>query len=152
MNVGELYAQSLSDSLTLYWRKPESAPANAAIEILLNGTPVGQSNQTHFIVDGLHPQQEYRAEVRLDGKSIGECSVCTRPELHRLDVRTFGAAGGGKTMDTAALQRTIDACGPLEEVYLPAGVYLSGALRLHSDMALHLDKDPWQKLRPRRSP
>jgi len=44
-------------------------------------------------------------------------------------------------MDTAALQSAIDACGPGEEVFLPAGDYKTGALRLHSDMALHLDRD-----------
>ena len=32
------------------------------------------------------------------------------------------------------------ACGPGDAVYLPAGTYLTGALRLHSDMELYLDE------------
>ena len=57
-----------------------------------------------------------------------------------LDPRTFGAVADGAALDTAALQRAIDACGPGEELWLPAGVYRTGALRLHSDMALYLDE------------
>ena len=43
-------------------------------------------------------------------------------------------------MNTATLQAAIDDCGPDQEVYFPAGVYRTGGLRLHSDMAVHLAK------------
>ena len=51
------------------------------------------------------------------------------------NVRDFGAAGDGKTKDTAAIQRAIDAGGM---VYFPPGVYLSGSLYLKSDGGLEL--------------
>lgn len=50
----------------------------------------------------------------------------------------FGAVGDGLTLNTAALQRAIDACGAGESVCIPAGVFRTGALFLHSDMTLHL--------------
>src|SRR5579875_1238517 len=54
----------------------------------------------------------------------------------------FGAVGDGKTLATAALQRTLDAAAAAGggEVELKAGVYLTGALFLKSHTHLFLDK------------
>ena len=56
------------------------------------------------------------------------------------DVRAFGAAGDGRTKDTAAVQRAVDAAAAAGggEVLLPAGTYLSGSVRLRSGVDLHL--------------
>lgn len=54
-----------------------------------------------------------------------------------LNVRAFGAAGDGKTNDTAAIQRALDAAGKVEgTVHLPPGVYLCGELHMHPGTAL----------------
>lgn len=50
------------------------------------------------------------------------------------NIRDYGAVGDSAVLDTRAIQRTIDACGPGETVLLPEGVYRSGALFLHSSM------------------
>lgn len=57
-----------------------------------------------------------------------------------VNVRDFGAAGDGKTMDTAALQAAIDQCAQAGggTVFLPPGTYLSGSLLLKSHVELHL--------------
>ena len=52
------------------------------------------------------------------------------------DVRTFGAHGDGRTVETAAIQRAIDACATLR---FPPGRYVSGTLMLHSNLTLQLD-------------
>jgi polygalacturonase len=59
------------------------------------------------------------------------------------NVRDAGAAGDGRTDDTAALQKALDAAAQAGggEVDLPAGTYLSGSLVLKSHVTLHLDKD-----------
>ncbi len=58
-----------------------------------------------------------------------------------LDVRDFGAAGDGRTLDTEAIQRAIEACGVAGggTVHFPAGAYVTGALVLRSHVTLHLE-------------
>ena len=52
----------------------------------------------------------------------------------------YHAVGDGKTMNTERIQKAIDECPAGGQVYIPAGVFLTGALRLHSDMELYLEK------------
>lgn len=42
--------------------------------------------------------------------------------------------------NTKAIQAAIDDCGPGEKVVIPEGIFMSGALYLHSDMTLELEK------------
>lgn len=54
-----------------------------------------------------------------------------------LDAHQFGVAGDGKTDDTAALQRAIDAAGEKSAaVFLPPAVYLTGELHVRPGIAL----------------
>lgn len=52
------------------------------------------------------------------------------------DVRDYGAAGDGKTLDTAALNTTIDAVAAAggRVVRVPPGTYLTGTIRLRSNL------------------
>lgn len=54
------------------------------------------------------------------------------------NVRSYGAVGDGKILDTQAIQRAIDACAAAGggEVRLEGGVFLSGTIRLKSNVAL----------------
>jgi len=57
------------------------------------------------------------------------------------DVRSFGARGNGKTLDTGAIQKAIDACAVTGgKVYFPPGTYLSGTLVLKSNVMLHISQ------------
>ena len=54
-----------------------------------------------------------------------------------LDARAFGAAGDGKTDDTAALQRAMDAAAEKSgAVFLPPAIYLTGELHVRPGIAL----------------
>jgi polygalacturonase len=57
------------------------------------------------------------------------------------NVRDHGAAGDGKTLDTDAINRAIEAAAAVGggTVHFPAGNYLSFSIRLKSNIALHLD-------------
>lgn len=136
-----IFYRATADSITLFWDKPEEAVGTVQYELLMNGRPAGNSDRTHFTVSGLTPDMEYHIEVRMSGTLLGACTAWTSPRLKRLNVRDFGAAGDGLTMDTTSLQRAIDTCNPGQEVYLPAGIYRTGALRLHSQMALYLEEN-----------
>lgn len=58
------------------------------------------------------------------------------------NVRDAGAVGDGKTLDTAALQKSFDACGKAGGgiVLLPAGTYLSEPLTMRTRTTLRLEK------------
>ena len=57
-------------------------------------------------------------------------------------VTDYGAKGDGRTLDTDAIQKAIDACSEAKggRVVLPAGTYLSGTVFLKSKVDLHLEK------------
>lgn len=58
--------------------------------------------------------------------------------IDAFNIRDFGAKGDGKSLDTAAIQRAIDAAANAGggTVYLPAGRYLSFSVHLHSRITL----------------
>jgi polygalacturonase len=64
-----------------------------------------------------------------------------QPKIY--DVREFGAKGDGKTLDTAAIQAALDACGKAGggTVRLGAGTYLSKPITLRSKTTLALEQD-----------
>ncbi len=63
------------------------------------------------------------------------------PAAGVFNVRNFGAAGDGATLDTAAINRAIDACTSAGggEVRLPPGAYLSGTVHMKSNVTLRVD-------------
>lgn len=56
------------------------------------------------------------------------------------NVRDFGAVGDGRTLDSPAINAAIEAAVREGggQVVLPAGTYLSGSIRLKSNIDLHL--------------
>ncbi len=63
----------------------------------------------------------------------------TRPAI--FDPRSFGAVGDGRTKDSPAVQRAIDACTAAGGgiVYLGPGTYLCGTVVLKSNVTLYLE-------------
>jgi hypothetical protein len=73
---------------------------------------------------------------------------CVQPRSNRagrreFNVRDFGAVGDGQTLDTAAIQRTIDAAAAARgRVIVPGGrTFLVGTLELKSGIEFHLADD-----------
>ncbi len=64
-----------------------------------------------------------------------------RAAVAEYNVRDFGATGDGKTPDTAAINKAIEAASATGggTVRFPAGTYLSFSIRLKSHIALYLD-------------
>lgn len=61
----------------------------------------------------------------------------------RFTVSDYGAVGDGQTLDTVAINRAIAVCHQSGggTVFFPAGVYLSGSIRLRSNVTLLLPAD-----------
>lgn len=59
----------------------------------------------------------------------------------RYNVKNYGAVGDGKTLDTKAINKTIEAAAQAGggTVYFPAGNYLSYSIRLKSNIHLYFD-------------
>lgn len=64
-----------------------------------------------------------------------------QPPARAYDVRTYGAKGDGRTIDTEAINRAIDAASAAGggTVVLPAGTYASYSVHLKSNIELHLE-------------
>ncbi|AEF23123.1 glycosyl hydrolase family 28 protein [Pseudomonas fulva] len=98
----------------------------------------------NFTVDGLKPETEYRFTVRsvdAEGRESADSPVLVQrttavPEVFNVEAQ--GAKGDGKTLNTAAIQKTIDACSLNCKVLIPAGVFKTGALYLKSNMTLEI--------------
>lgn len=127
------------ESVTVFWRKPEEE--TGAYELLLDGQVTGRTEKTHYTFENLAPDTVYRLEIR-SREVCAELSCRTGKRRRRIDVtkEPYCAQGDGRKMNTAALQRAIDDCGTQETVYVPEGVFLTGALRLHGGMELYLEK------------
>lgn len=140
MESMRLWAAATATEGELFWTRPSGPSCD--YEVFLNGNRVGTSAVTHFTVAGLQPETQYSAEVRT-GKTAMQVLFETSPVRQRLDVTKapYFAKGDGKTQNTAALQRAFEDCGADQEVYFPAGVYRTGALDLHSNMAIYLEEN-----------
>lgn len=159
VQTGTIQSLVTADSITLYWEKMVSE--NAEYQIYLNNKFHGKTGKTHYELEGLEAETEYciRIEKGIGCENCREDGNCVRTGqrtagIETLWIRTgkpkflrditgapYYASGDGKTMNTGAIQQAIDDCRPGEAVYIPAGVFLTGALRLHSDMELYLEQD-----------
>lgn len=163
--LGGMQKIIMEDSITLYWDKPLNLGEKSMYRIVCDGKEAGTTDKTHYTLEGLAAETEYKLEVRLytgaDENITGEneavtgtekASVCVASETavlktgkakRRLDItkEPYLAVGDGQTMNTEAIQRAINDCTETDAVYFPAGVYMTGALRLHGDMELYLEKD-----------
>lgn len=144
--IGTIQSLVTGDSITLYWDKKISEKAE--YHIFLDGIFHGRTEKTHYEIEKLEAETEYRIRIE---KGIGTKQKVSAEELY---IRTgkkkilrditrapYHACGNGKTMNTRAIQQAIDDCREDEAVYIPAGVFLTGALRLHSNMELYLEQD-----------
>src|ERR1022692_489352 len=76
--------------------------------------------------------------------AVGASKKAAAPPLSpvQFDVRTFGATGDGKTVDSPAINKAIEAAAAAGggTVIFPAGNYMSFSIRLKSHVDLYLSQ------------
>lgn len=133
----QIHILATSRGLTLWWDQMDGAAANTIYTVRWAGHEA-QTDRTHFTISGLAPETAVTAAVYCGETLLGEAQGCTEKAREQLLVTDFGAVGDGKTINTKALQAALDACPAGGEVVIPSGVFRTGGLRMHSDMALYL--------------
>lgn len=127
-------------------RFSRAAPYAGAFYAAYRGDRQVRVSQHSYTVDGLRPDTVYRFSVRAvyaDGRQSEPGPVLvqrtTRMPVH-CDITAHGAIADGRTLNTSAIQDTITACPAGGTVYVPAGVFKTGALFLKSDMTLEVSE------------
>ena len=129
--------------------------------MFVNGELVATVEKSHYTLEQLTPETEYSLKVvtvfeedACEGERSGskdsvwntpavlETTAKTLKEKKRIDItkEPYCAVGDGVTMNTAAIQKAFDDCKPEEQIYFPAGVFLTAALRMHSNTELYLEE------------
>lgn len=133
------------DSITVYWDKVYRLQEDFMYEIFLNDILVGETKKTHFTLVNLYPETWYEIHVKV--KYYGEkfafsenltVETSARKEVIDITKSPYYAIGDGVTMNTKAIQKAIDDCKENQCVFVPSGIFVIGALKLHSNMELFL--------------
>ncbi len=131
-------------SITLLWDKQYNKDS-VVYEVLLNGKHYEFSRKANFTITKLNPNTSYAVAIRLKQHNSN------KEELYVLKIKTaakgkiynildFGAKADNFFINTKAIQKAINACTAGGTVYIPKGVFISGALFLKSNMTLYIEK------------
>lgn len=134
------------DTLMICWEKYREGPSTVDYQVYVNERLYSTVACTDETITGLEAGTEYILQVYAleSGRILGKtetAAVRTLPAGEMLDVSDFGTAGDGKHMNTKEIQQAIDSCPPGGTVYVPSGIYRTGALFLKSNMTLRLAPD-----------
>ena len=132
------------NSVLILWDKINEGSQKLSYEIFVNGRSHKTVDCTDDTLTDLIPDKEYDIQVKsiLDGEDYctETITVRTKPEGLVYNIIDFGASCGEGIVNTEAIQKAIDACTAGGTVYVPQGVFYTGALYLHSNMTLELAK------------
>ncbi len=130
-----------NDEITLWW---EYQAEETSFIAYLNGEKKAPFTKTRVSFCNLAADTEYDVKVIANtGKVLFDGVIKTKKQKNKIDVTKapYSAINDGKTVNTKALQKALDDCTEKDYVYIPAGTFLSGGLRLHSNTELYLEKD-----------
>jgi exo-poly-alpha-galacturonosidase len=126
--------------VALLWDKQESVDGTP-YQVLVNGQPVGSTSKTNYLVTGLTPVTQYTVEVRHKEKKGGNIlKFKTAAKGNIYNILDYGAKADTTVKNTRFIQKAIDACTEGGTVYIPKGIFVSGALFLKSNMTLFIEE------------
>ncbi len=146
--MNQIYYYCESETVVLWWEKTNDATPGWNYIISVDDVVYGSTTKTHFSIKELDSERNYR--IGIIACSLGPTNVIhwqshieihTSASKYKIDVTKapYMAIGDGRSLNTNILQQAIDDCPKGGVVYFPAGIYLTGALRLHSHMEIYLE-------------
>lgn len=137
-------ASETESTITLLWDRPCENDTSLLFLIYRDDKFIDSVKRTNYTVKNLAPDTESTFYIK-SKNAKGEISMESNKVVHSTkkqglvyNVTSYGAIGDGKTLNTKAIQKAIDACTPGGTVLIPEGNFLSGALFLKSNMTLHI--------------
>ncbi|MGF2411094.1 glycosyl hydrolase family 28 protein [Ferruginibacter sp.] len=133
----------VENSVALLWDK-QYAKETITYEILLNNKLQGTATKTNYTLTNLLPGTSYKVMVRVKGSKdkknfLLKFKTVAKGKIY--NILDYGAKADGDFKNTTAIQKAIDACTKGGTVYIPKGVFVTGALFLKSNMTLLVEKD-----------
>ncbi|SFU56685.1 Carbohydrate binding module (family 35) [Pustulibacterium marinum] len=122
ITIDTLTFSSHFDDWNYYWMKRVTIPLQAG-----TNTIQLKSNSSN-------------GRLHIDNIAISNDNGICSPDGKHYDVKNYGAKGDGKTNDTEAIQAAIDACTTGGSVILSNGIFMSGQIKLKSNMTLWIDE------------
>ncbi len=124
------------NDIILYWDYIEGVKEYC---ICLNNEIVCKTNKTHCTLRDVF-EKNANITLQADGNIVysEDIELPRKPEFIDITKAPFYAVGDGKTLNTSAIQAAIDSLKSGECLYVPKGRFLTGALRLHSDMEIYI--------------
>ena len=142
------YKVYMDDKLIAQTDKEFSSTAKREIRDYYTASPQAQKVVNHlYHVTGLTADSKHSFAVRAvdangqESPDSNKITASTRKPGTTIDIRTLGAVGDGKTVNTRAIQQAIDACPAGGTIIVPAGVFKTGSIWLKSNITLEIQKD-----------
>jgi polygalacturonase len=133
---------TLSESTAILLWPRQKATAGAFYQVLVDGKRYDSTTRTNCTLKGLKPAHRYEVSVTVSDSAgeaahtVGKLSFMTPRKGKVFNILDYGAKSDTVTLNTKAIQAAINACTPGGTVYIPRGIFVSGALFLKSDMTL----------------
>ncbi len=129
----------------LYWDLTDCPCKNCKFYSYLDGALLSESDKTHVTFRGIG-KKVAKVEIYTDADKQklfykNTFVMPEKPKFIDISKAPYYAKADGKTLNTNAIQSAIDDCGFGECVYIPEGIFLTGALTLHSNMQIFVDKN-----------
>ena len=135
------------NQIILYWERHSLFKEGMLYQLTVD-EKVFFTCKTHFKLMNLVPENNYEIELSLIDSNNNTVEILARKKVKTKKIKEiidvtkapYCIMGDGKTINTKRIQQVFDNCNENQQIYFPAGIYLTGALNIHSNTEIYLEK------------